>query len=1007
MKFGIRALIVVLSLALSVGSARAQTFGQNKVQYKAYHWRVLRTEHFDIHYYEGTEAAVEDAGLMAERAYQRLSRVLDHRIRSRTPVVLYASNADFEQTNIVPELLGTGTGGLTEYMKRRVLLPFTGSYAELDHVLTHELVHAFQIDILFGDRQGLLSNPFSSTPPLWFMEGMAEYLSIGGVDNNTRMWLRDASLEGYLIPITALAYVGDIRVYRFGQSIWQFIADSYGVQKIGEILKRVHRYGNLDGALESSTGLTVEVLSKKWAESVRKAYLPDIAEYDRPDAIADPLTHAARELANFNVAPAVSPSGGQLVYISDRSMHDDVYLASALDGKVFKKLTSAERTGSFETLRFFSTALAWSADESRIAFPASAGGQDALYIQEVSSGKIAARLKFGLDAIYSPTFSPDGKRIAFVGLHGGLSQLYEADADGSNLKQLLSSRYAVRDPVWSPDGRTIAYATDEGSATDVSHLIFGPLRLALYDVATGHVTVLPNQTGKNINPQWTPDGASLLFVSDRDGISNLYRMDLASGQVTRLSHLLSGISGITPESPCISLSRDGRRLVFSMFSRGGWDIYSVREPARFYGGTRVMTASTEAAGAEARAAATDAEPFVTGRPAAFRPDAAPQARAGADSVAIADTTLAMVIDDVYRAPLVDSTTFVHLPYRARFSRDFLTGGALYSSNVGFAGQSEMSFSDVLGNHNVLAVLGLYGDIANSDIYLAYTNLAHRVNWGIAAFQYRNDLLLFSSANADSVESQIYRGASLMLARPFNRFRRIELGLEAAGIAERVLQYNYVLSSVTEAQRKGTFFYVAPSLGLVADDAIFGSTGPINGGRSRYSVEHAVGDVTYTTLVMDWRRYTNIRQEFSIGQRLIGGTSFGRDPRYFRLGGPFTYRGADYGDLTLRGTHAVLGNLEFRFPLIEQLRLGWPGRITIGGINGVAFVDGVTVWTGSQSPRAFNTEGGLHTQDLRLAFGFGARMNLGYFIIRYDFGQETNLRHNTATGKHFLSFGADF
>ena len=210
------------------------------------------------------------------------------------------------------------------------------------------------------------------------MEGMAEYLSIGGVDNNTRMWLRDASLEGYLIPITALTYVGDIRVYRFGQSIWEFIADSYGVQKIGEILKRVHRYGDLDGALESSTGLTVEVLSKKWSESVRKAYLPDIAEYDRPDAIADPLTHAARDLSNFNVAPAVSPSGTQLVYISDRSMFNDVYLASALDGKVFRKLASGERTGSFETLRFFSTTLAWSADEARIAFPASAVGQDAL-----------------------------------------------------------------------------------------------------------------------------------------------------------------------------------------------------------------------------------------------------------------------------------------------------------------------------------------------------------------------------------------------------------------------------------------------------------------------------------------------------------------------------------------------------------------------------------------------------------------------------------------------------
>ena len=102
------------------------------------------------------------------------------------------------------------------------------------------------------------------------------------------------------------------------------------------------------------------MLSKKWSESVRKAFLPDIAEYDRPDAVADPLTRSARDLSRFNVAPAVSPSGTQLVFISDRSMYNDIYLASALDGKVFKKLASGERTGTFETLRFFNTALAWS-----------------------------------------------------------------------------------------------------------------------------------------------------------------------------------------------------------------------------------------------------------------------------------------------------------------------------------------------------------------------------------------------------------------------------------------------------------------------------------------------------------------------------------------------------------------------------------------------------------------------------------------------------------------------
>jgi len=1029
---------VALAVVASAPEARAQFFGQNKVQYKTFRWKVLRTEHFDVYHYQGTETAVQDAALMAERAYQRLSRVLGHQIRSRVPLVLYASHTDFEQTNITPELLGIGTGGVTEFLKRRVFLPFTGSYAELDHVLTHELVHAFQVDILFGDRPGIVANPFASQPPGWFMEGMAEYLSIGEIDTNTQAWLRDASLEGYLIPINVLAYVGDIRVYRFGQSIFQFIADSYGIQKIGDILKRTRRMGSMERALEASTGLTIEVLSKKWQESVRKEYLPQIADYEKPDVIASKLTDSEHDQSNFNVAVGVSPSGTQMVYISDKNMYNNVYLASALDGKVFKKLVEGERTASFETLRFFNTSIAWTPDEKTIALPAKVGGEDAIYLIEIPSGKIKKKLRFGLDAIYSPTWSPDGKRIAFVGIDRGWSHLLVADADGKNLHEWLSGPYSVREPVWSPDGTKIAFATDQGEGTDVKRLIFGKLRLALYDIETRTVTVLPKQSGSNYSPQWAPDGKSLVFASDRAGISNIYRMDLVTGDSYRLSNLLTGVSGIVADAPCISLSADGRRLLFTSFSRGGWDIYSVRDPRKFMAPSSEPLASSSderfqslaplGTRVEAAAGVTEfpgstwgADPAANGSPAAIGSSAASSRMLAPDSAAamtlttapdsakaagsVVDTTLALYVQQVYREPLADSTTFLRLPYKAKFSRDYISGGALFASNVGFAGSSVISFSDVLGNHNVLAVLNLYGDLTDSDIYLAYNNLARRTNYGFAVFQYRNDLLLFSAPSSDDVESQIYRGGAVFFSRPFSRFRRVEYGVEAAILNERVLRFNYDLGTISTLQNSGEFFYVAPNIGLVADNSLYGSTGPINGGRSRYTVEHAVGDVHYTTGLMDWRRYTNIHHQFAIAQRLIAGGSIGRDPQLFRFGGAFTYRGVDYGDLV--GTRALVGNLELRFPLIEQLRLGWPLAINLGGINGVAFIDGASAWEKGREPKFFTSEGGLRTQDLHLAFGFGARVNLGYFILRYDYAREHRIEGGIGKPRHFVTFGSEF
>src|ERR671912_443021 len=189
------AAVLAAFIALAVAPvANAQYFGQNKVQYETFDFKVLTTEHFDIYYYPEEEAAVQLAARMAERWYARLSKLLRHELSGRQPLILYAAAPHFQQTNALAGEVGEGTGGVTEMFKRRIIMPFAGPLAETDHVLGHELVHAFQYDMATRrDAQGNPTGPGVMMLPLWFIEGMAEYLSPGPVEANTAMWVRDAA----------------------------------------------------------------------------------------------------------------------------------------------------------------------------------------------------------------------------------------------------------------------------------------------------------------------------------------------------------------------------------------------------------------------------------------------------------------------------------------------------------------------------------------------------------------------------------------------------------------------------------------------------------------------------------------------------------------------------------------------------------------------------------------------------------------------------------------------
>jgi Tol biopolymer transport system component len=782
----------LLLAGLLAPAAHGQYFGRNKVQYRHLDFSVIATEHFDIHFYEEERAAALDAARMAERAYGRLSRILNHQYRERQPIILFASHAEFQQNNVTD--IGDATGGVTDAYRHRVMLPLTGSYEEFEHVLQHEMVHQFQYDVFARGRVGAsIPRLIAVQPPLWFFEGMAEYLSTGPVTPLTAMWLRNAAMEGHLPTIERMTYDYTVFPYRYGHALMAYIGERWGDEVIGELLHAVAAAG-MEAGFRQALHLTIEELSAEWHYDVRRTYLPTIADHQPARMFARPGLTQRRTGGSMHVSPAISPDGTRVAYLSEgRSYFVDLWLADIETGRVRTRLSKSAFSGELENLRYLYSSGSWSPDGRHFAIAAKRGPRDDLVIFDMRRGRIARRIALPLHGATTPSWSPDGSQLVFTGYDGGLTDLFIVNADGTGLRRLTNDRFADLQPVWSPSGGTLAFVTDRGPETDFDLLRFAPLRIALYDLATGTISVLTQQGGRNINPQWAPDGRSVAFVSDRTGIANVFLYDLNEGAEYQLTDVLTGISGITDLSPAISWAHQADRLAFTVYEGRDftYDVYWLDDPRSLKrrpwappDATPLVARADQPAGAQAGPAALSPADLLglmaPGGPAGSRDAAraAPGAAGRADSLrtppdsafpprrvpliasgsfyrgtdgfresaapvtptegAAPPLTVKQLLDSAALA-LPDTTAFAFQPYRAKLAPDFIAQPSIGYTRDNFGqgvyGGAAIQLSDLLGNRRVLLAAQINGRVDEAQALFAYGNQSRRIGWVSGYEQY--------------------------------------------------------------------------------------------------------------------------------------------------------------------------------------------------------------------------------------------------------------------------------
>jgi hypothetical protein len=950
--------IVLLSYWIGIPIAHAQYFGKNKPKYSRQPFEVLETEHIEwYHYLQKNRPLLDRLAMDAEIWHSAHSRLFKDSLQFKNPIVLYNDHADFQQTNTIFGQIDPSTGGVTEALKNRVIIPLAFTRQQTHHVLGHELVHAFQFQAIQQADSTDLDN--LRNIPLWLIEGMAEYFSLGKIDPHTAMWMRDAVLHDDIPSISEMSVFLDYFPYRFGHAFMAFLGSVYGDEIIVPLFKRIALVG-LDQACKDLLGADLNSVSTLWVAFQKRNYTPwlqDSLSLDLP-----PLLSSLRWIRSYNqMAPAISPNGKYVIFLSDMTgLSMDLFLAETRTGDILHKIHSSDSGNDIDNLQFLESSGTWSPDNRHFAFVAFQHGKNVIVTVDVQKPKRKNIISInGLQAFTQPAWSPDGKSILLTGMKNGQTDLYLYTLRNKKLTALTQNEFSEIHASWSPDGQFIYYSSDEVS-TPHNKYSFQMCRIradgsekSILDIFSG---------ANNLNPQVDTEG-NVYFLSDRDGFRQLYRLNAQLDQVEQMTHFQTGISGLTPYTPAISLSREAGNpaLVFSLFNRKMYSLHTQTAD-------KLMGVEVD----------RDDVHFSAGR-------LAPK---GNEKPEIVQKQL-----HDWKHITSENTDAMRLrrPYKSRLGLDYIGGGtgmgvntsSAFGANTALVGGIDMLFSDMLGDHVMFAGIAMNGEILDAGGMIQYLNRKNRLFWAINAshIPFRSGALFYKgpvniidewgntlpAIQYDLLVNRLFQDQiNGMIQYPFSVNRRMELGLGYARFYERrdlISQYYNEFGQFIGQERyripsPGSLDMFNNMIAYVGDNAKFGIASPLHGWRYRLAAEAFWGDLQYQTTLLDFRRYVSLYPYINLALRTIQYSRLGRDKdRLFPLYtiDPMLVRG--YQRLSLddlrrdfqlessqiSGSNLWVGNIECRIPLSGHPKMARiPSRLFLTEL--AWFADAGVAWS---------------------------------------------------------------
>jgi Tol biopolymer transport system component len=955
-------ILILCSLLFSAPAWGQYYFGKNKVQYTNFQWQVLTTDHFSVYFYPEEKEIAEVAANYAEESYKFLENKFNHHLDKKLPLVIYSSSNYFEQTNVTPTLLPENVAGFTEFFKGRMVIPFDGSYFSFRRVIRHELVHAFIMQKLPYVMTAHKRYNFSGLP-LWFEEGLAEHWS-GEWDSEAEMVMRDLVISGKFIKLEEIYQVyGSYLMYKIGESFLDFVKREYGDDKIGMIFENYWRKNSFSEVFQVTFHKSLREVWAEWEYFLKKKYFPQIKKSDLPDRVFSQLTFDG---INIKPEPLSLEDKEWVVFKSNKLGYSSICLMST-EGEKKKLITlvKGERSPEFESLHFMKSKIGIS-PEGKIAFVSKSNENDVLYVYDVKSRKVQTKESFAsLTGLSSPSWSPDTKKVAFIGVtKEGYSDLYSYDFQAGLLERLTCDLYEEKDPRWSPDGRFIAFSSDRGASGKD-----GFSNLFLLDLYENKIEPLTFGPEHDLSCDWSPDGKGLVFCSDRNGAYNLYFLPFGFAQGS------DGSTSLTVPERFDSLTAPGRGEGRSRRELVEPPLDSLKYPSKngdFFYPIQLTDLIT---GAFDPSFSSDGKTLYFSAYEGYRfqihkMDFSDSLKNTID-FSIDTGMIASNHQGFWRPEKIEGAHQKGVAkYKSHFSFDIAQSVISYDAVYGTVGGFQTALTDMLGNHQYFFLVGNSARsreefLSSFNFGLTYLNKTHRINYGLGFYHLKDE---YYEEYYGYYDERQYGGLAFA-SYPLSKFKRVEASFF---LRESDREYS--------SENKRNAFLSTNYISLILDTSIWDFVGPIDGTRFNLTLGLTM-DVKrselYNKLVLfDLRKYLRLKKNSCFAIRTMGFSSSGKEPQRLYLGGSWSLRG--YDRTAFYGRHLVLINNELRFPLIDNLSIGFPiGKLSFQAIRGALFFDAGNAWD-DDFERLFGS------------FGIGARVSLGGFIVlRFDVSKRTD------------------